>query len=52
MSKKDRAKKRSARVEAEKSRKEIDDFIKMFQQEKRIGKKKNSLQRYQRNKEF
>lgn len=45
MSKKDKAKKRSARVEAEKARKETDDFIKRFQQEKRIRKDKNSLHR-------
>lgn len=52
MSKKDRAKKRSVRVEAEKARKETDNFIKRFQQEKKTRQKKNSLNRHQRNKEF
>lgn len=50
LSKKDRAKKRSVRVESEKAKKEMNDFIKTFHKEKR--QKKNSLQRYQRNKEF
>lgn len=45
MSKKDRSKKKSARIEAEKSRKETDIIIKRLKKEPIAGKQNRSLEK-------